>query len=118
MKTTFPQPCLMLVTNRKLCRKPLVEIVDQAVEGGVDIIQLREKDLQPEPLLQLAQSIRKITQGRAKLIVNGDPRIALSCGADGVHLPEDGLTIAEARAIVGKQALVGKSAHSTAGAIK
>jgi thiamine-phosphate pyrophosphorylase len=118
MKTAFIRPCLMLVTDRKLCREPFLEIIEQAVEGGVDIIQLREKDLQPKPLLRLAESIREITKGRTRLIINGDAHIALACGADGVHLPEAGPTVEEARTIVGDQVLVGKSVHSTAGAIK
>jgi thiamine-phosphate pyrophosphorylase len=117
MKRTLPKQCLMLVTDRKQCHKPLEEVVAQAVKGGADVIQLREKDLPPIELLRLAAVIRKVIGRSSILIINGDARVARDSGADGVHLPEDGLSIADAREILGKDALVGKSVHSTPDAV-
>jgi len=106
----------MLITDRKLCRAPLPDIVKQALEGGVDMVQLREKDLPPTELLRLACSLREIIDDKARFVVNGNAQVALDCGADGVHLPENGLDIEEARAILGEKALIGKSVHSPAAA--
>ncbi len=87
----LPTPTLMLVTDRRLAggEGALVRAVAEAVEGGVNVVQLREKDLAPAELLPLARRLRKVTAGRALLLVNGPLEVALQAGADGVHLPED-----------------------------
>jgi len=84
-------PVLMLVTDRHLVggEDALVRAVDAAVGGGVNAVQLREKDLRPAELLPLAVRLREITAGRALLLVNGPREVALEAGADGIHLPED-----------------------------
>src|SRR2546426_10662868 len=83
-------PTLMLVTDRHLAggEDPLLRAVDDAINGGVNAVQLREKDLPPNELLALACRLREVTAGRALLIVNGPQDLALEAGADGVHLPE------------------------------
>ncbi len=87
----LPIPVLMLVTDRHLAggEDQLVEKVAQAVEAGVNVVQLREKDLLRANLLLLARRLREVTRGRAMLLVNGPLDVALDVGADGVHLPED-----------------------------
>ena len=66
-------PVLMLVTDRHLAggEDALVRAVDAAIEGGVNVVQLREKDLRPAELLPLACRLREVTEGRALLLVNG-----------------------------------------------
>src|SRR5438309_3824032 len=83
-------PVLMLVSDRRLTggEDRLVEAVSAAVKSGVDVVQLREKDLPPNELLPLACRLREVTAGRALLLVNGPLDVALEAGADGVHLPE------------------------------
>ncbi len=107
---SLPRPCLMLVTDRSLCAGAdgLVAAVAAAVEGGVDAVQLREKDLPPEDLLPLAQRLREATLGRALLLVNGPLDVALAAGADGVHLPEAATPVSRPR----EGFLVGRSVHS------
>ncbi len=85
----LPRPCLMLVTDRNLAggEDRLVEAVAAAVEGGVNAVQLREKDLAPTDLARLARRLREAIGGRALLIVNGSADVARDVGADGVHLP-------------------------------
>jgi len=80
----------MLVTDRRLAggEERLVEAVSAAVGAGVDVVQLREKDMPPNELLPLACRMREVTAGRALLLVNGPLDVALEAGADGVHLPE------------------------------
>ncbi len=84
-----------------------------AVEHGVSAIQLRAKGMDSGPLLELARRLREITRGSATLfIVNDRPDIARLAEADGVHLGQHDLSVADARAIVGPRALVGKSTHN------
>lgn len=109
----LPVPCLALVSDRTLCEDlPLAEKVAQAVAGGANLVQLREKDLPAGELLQLAQSLRRITAGRARLLVNDRLDVALAADADGVHLPERGLPVAEARRLLGREHIIGRSVHS------
>jgi thiamine-phosphate pyrophosphorylase len=87
----LPTPTLMLVTDRRLAggEEALVSAVVEALEGGVNVVQLREKGMSPAELLSLACRLREVTAGRALLLVNGPLDVALEANADGVHLPED-----------------------------
>ncbi len=106
----LPLPCLMLVTDRKACAgvDNLVQAVVAAIEGGVNAVQLREKDLCSAESLTLARRMRKLTAGRALLLVNGSLEVALAAGADGVHLPE-GVAFPDRPS---RPFLVGRSVHS------
>lgn len=106
----IPLPCLMLVTDRSFWggAEGLVAAVEAAVEGGVDAVQLREKDLPPEKLLPLARRLGGATLGRALLLVNGPLEVALAGEADGVHLPENAPPVRCPR----EGFLVGRSVHS------
>ncbi len=108
------RPCLMLVSDRSLCPDP-VGAVEAAVAGGVDAVQLREKDMPSEELLPLARRLRQATEGRAVptgrkalLLVNGPLAVALAGDADGVHLPEDASPVERPR----RSFLIGRSVHS------
>ncbi len=92
--------------------------VRQAVAGGVNVVQLREKDLPLAALLRLAIELREATKEQALLIVNGPPEVAAAAGADGVHLPEDGPTTASVREVLGGTAIIGRSVHSLAAALR
>jgi thiamine-phosphate pyrophosphorylase len=96
----------------------LVERIGEAVAGGVDMVQLREKDLPGGELLELATSVKRTIDGRAMLIINERADVALAAGADGVQLGEDALTLAVARGVVGPQCLLGRSVHSEEGAVR
>jgi thiamine-phosphate pyrophosphorylase len=76
----------------------------------VDGVQLREKDLDDRSLLDLARRARAALP-HARLLVNGRLDIALAAGADGVHLPADGLPVAPLRARFGPAVLIGRSTH-------
>lgn len=113
----LPTPCLCLVTDRKLCSADSLEDrVAAAVSGGVDMVQLREKDLPGGELLKLALRLRFITNDKAILIINDRLDVALAAMADGIHLPEDSLAVHDARQVVPSQFLVGKSVHDSIGA--
>jgi len=96
----------------------LVERVTQAVEGGVDLVQLREKSLSGGQLFELASTMLKAIGGRAKLVVNERADVALAVGAHGVQLGEDGLPVAAARKVVGNGPIIGRSVHSVSAALQ
>ena len=111
-------PCLCLVTRREPWGEDaLVQKVAAAVEGGITVVQLREKDLPGGQLLSLALRLRQVTKGKVLLVVNERVDVALACGADGVELGEEALPVAEARRQVGSQVLIGRSVHGVEGAV-
>jgi thiamine-phosphate pyrophosphorylase len=115
----FSVPCLTLITDRRLCRRlSLAEAVARAVAGGVNVVQLREKDLTAAQLVPLADRLRAITEGKALLIVNSRLDVALLCAADGVHLPEKGPSVAATRRLAGDGFIIGRSVHSVEEAVK
>jgi thiamine-phosphate pyrophosphorylase len=107
------QAQLYVLVTESLCRASLVGTVKEALLGGAQIIQLREKDLDDRTLLARARDVRQLTQAAGALfIVNDRPDVARLCDADGVHLGQEDLTIQEARRIVGPDALIGVSTHN------
>ena len=109
-------PCLCLVTDRKVADEAtLVDQVAEAVAGGVDMVQLREKDLPGRRLLELAASLKRRIGNRALLIINERVDVAVAAGADGVQLGEQALPVAAARSLLGPEALIGRSVHSEDG---
>lgn len=87
--------------------------ISMLVECGVPIVQLRDKSLNDRRLLERARRLREITSaGPTLFIMNDRPDIAFLARADGVHVGQDELTVRDARAIVGVEALVGVSTHS------
>lgn len=88
-------------------------LLQAALNGGVDIVQLREKKLGREEIERSAQTFRRLCDTYSALfIVNDDPWLAESCGADGVHVGQDDTPAAEARELLGPEAIVGLSTHS------
>ncbi|MGV3722686.1 MAG: thiamine phosphate synthase [Actinomycetota bacterium] len=104
---------LMLVTDRKQCgSRPLAEVVAEAVEGGVNLVQLREPDLPSGELLALARQLRGVCGARAQLIINDRVDVALLSGADGVQLGVGALPVAAVRLLLPPSIKVGASVHS------
>ena len=99
-----------LITERSAYRQPLHEVARQAEKARVDYFQLREKDLTPAELLEIAQHVRSMLV-HTKLIVNGQLDVAIASGADGVHLQKDNLPVAAVRRTFPKLQ-IGYSAHS------
>ena len=99
-----------LITDRKLCREPLEEIARSAERAGVDFFQLREKDLSPTELLEMARRIR-VELVRTRFVINGELGVAIAAGADGVHLQQSHVPIAAVRRHF-PDMFIGYSAHS------
>ena len=107
------RPIICLITDRQIAnQRPLEEIVAAAVDGGVNLVQLREKDLPTRQLLDLANRLHAAIDGRAPLLINGRLDVAIASESEGVHLPSDGLLPNHARTILGKDAIVGQTIHS------
>jgi thiamine-phosphate pyrophosphorylase len=84
--------------------------------AGIGAVQIREKDLEDGALYDLARITRESSVPPAtRVLVNGRLDIALAAGADGAHLPADGLPAAPLRARFGSGLLLGRSTHSVAG---
>jgi len=90
----------------------------QAVSGGANMIQLREKDLSAHALYELGIVVKDVVGSSAMLIINDRLDVALALGADGVQLPESGLPIKAARRLVGPGVLVGRSVHTVKAGIE
>ena len=91
----------------------LSALLTAAVAGGVDVVQLREKDLTDEELLAVVGDARALCERLgALLIVNDRPHAARAGGADGVHLGQDDMPVTEARELLGSDMLIGLSTHS------
>lgn len=87
--------------------------IESLVAAGVDVLQLRDKQLSDRDLLQRARLMRRLTRDSATIfIVNDRPDIAVLSEADGVHVGQDELTVADCRTIMGLQRLVGVSTHN------
>jgi thiamine-phosphate diphosphorylase len=84
-----------------------------ALTGGADMVELREKQLDRRAIERAGATFRRLCDTySAPFIVNDDPDLARACDADGVHLGQDDMPVAEARAILGPDALIGLSTHS------
>ncbi|WP_159709726.1 thiamine phosphate synthase [Geminicoccus flavidas] len=91
------------------------DLAEAAVAGGATTIQLRDKRSGARSLIALAQAVRTRLHGRnVPVIVNDRADLALAAGADGVHLGQDDLPAAFARAILGQDAIIGLSVTSEA----
>lgn len=109
----WPEKVLMLVVDPGQCDgRNLPEVVDQAIDGGVNVVQLRAAGLPAGELLTLARQLRGVCAHRALLVVNDRLDVALLSGADGVHLPENGLPVSAARQLLPPSIRVGRSVHS------
>ena len=105
-----PLLCLVTDRNRTSCR-PLESVVGQAVEGGANMIQFRDRDMEDVDRLHAAAKLREITENKALFIVNGDVDLAKKIGADGIHFPEKHIFDADTQKLK-EDFILGQSVHS------
>ncbi len=107
--------------RERLRRAQLYLVVDAAAEhvlpaalrGGVDMVQLRDKELDDDSLLEVAARFRTACREQGALFwLNDRPDLALAAGADGIHVGQDDTPAGEVRDQVGEQLLIGLSTHS------
>jgi thiamine-phosphate pyrophosphorylase len=96
-------------------RPDLEVFVGACIDGGVDVVQLREKLLEARPLLRRAEAVAAVCAAKGvPFILNDRPDLALACRADGVHVGQDDTPPDVARRILGPQAIIGFSTHAPA----
>jgi thiamine-phosphate pyrophosphorylase len=84
-----------------------------ALDGGVDMVQLREKDASDDEVVAAGLALGELCRSRGALfVVNDRPDLALACGADGVHVGQEDAPVEEVRHALGDEAIVGLSTHS------
>jgi len=104
------QWALCFLLTESLCPHGWRATLEQAIEGGADCIQVREKDMDDHALLERAREVVRIGRARGvSVIVNDRPDIALLAGADGVHLGQGDLPADAVRRLVGREAFIGVS---------
>jgi thiamine biosynthesis protein ThiS len=106
---------LMLVTDARRARMPLLDLVTEATAGGVDAIYLRDAGGSIDDLAMTARPLRARIGDEVVLLVNGGPRAALATGA-GLHLRERDMLPGAARAVLGPGVAIGRSVHTPEGA--
>jgi thiamine-phosphate pyrophosphorylase len=121
--TRDPRPAFrglaMMVTDRRAygsddttSRARLVDAAYRAAQAGVDMIQIRERDLEASDLMALAVEVKRAVAGTAcQVVVNDRADVALAARADGVHLPAAAVSTDRVRQMVPKGFLVGRSVH-------
>lgn len=119
---------LCLVTDRRrlaganaasdCARRCLVAQMRHAVEAGIDLVQVRERDLEALELSAIVREMIDVARGsRTRVIVNDRLDVALACGADGVQLRGDSLPVHAARRLAPQHFLIGRSVHSVSEAV-
>lgn len=116
MNCTAEMLRLYAVTDRAWVGKlTLPQQVEAALKGGVTCVQLREKNIADSSILAEAREISALCkQYRVPFILNDNVALAAQCGADGVHLGQEDMDPAQARRILGPDAIIGVSAHNVA----
>lgn len=103
--------CVLL--TEALCKRPWRDVLEAVIAGGVDAIQVREKDMPAGELCsRVRQVIERARPAGVSVIVNDRVDVALACGADGVHLGTEDISIGDARRAVGRLLIIGASTHS------
>jgi thiamine-phosphate pyrophosphorylase len=110
---------LYLVTDRALALgRPIEWVVAEAVAGGVTVVQLREKDCSTREFVALARRlVAMLSPLGVPLIINDRADVALAVGADGLHIGQSDMDYADARRIMGPDAIIGLSAQTTQEAV-
>lgn len=107
---------LYAITDRRwLGEQSLTEVVKESLEGGVSMVQLREKELDPEEIAKEAPALKDLCRTYAvPLIINDHVDLAKELDADGVHIGQSDLGATDARALLGPDRILGVSARTVA----
>jgi thiamine-phosphate diphosphorylase len=103
---------LLAISDRASLAVPMADWLRALGAAGIGAVQIREKDLDDRDLYDLARLARTLLPTATRLLVNGRLDVALAAGADGVHLPADGVPVRALRERFGEGVLIGRSTHT------
>ena len=108
---------LCVVLTSAACARPLMDAAKDVIDGGAQMVLLRENDMPDRRLLHLADELRRVTLDNGVIFfINGRMDVALACGADGIQLGQHDLPLDRARTILGqmgkRRLLIGALTHS------
>ncbi len=114
---SFNSHNLYLVTSEQYSnQRGTLEVAKAAIDGAIDILQLREKDMAKDRLISLGKKLSTLSKEKnIVFIVNDDPNLAAELDADGVHLGQEDIQkypIETTRKLIGKDKIIGLSTHS------
>lgn len=110
--TPFANVRLYVLITEKCCRRNWLEVAEEALIGGADCLQLREKDLESGQMLHRARQLVELCRRYQRIcIINDRPDIAILSDADGVHVGQDDLPAIEVRKLIGARKILGISTH-------
>lgn len=103
---------LCLLLTRELCRLDPLDTLRQALAAGVDLVQVREKEMGPGELYDWGAEVLRVgREHQVPVLINDSVEVALALDADGVHLGQEDLDVETARRILGPDKLIGLSTH-------
>jgi len=109
---SLPKKGLYAITPDHLEANELYLKVEQALKGGISLLQYRDKSNSADEKLQRAKALHKLClKHQVPLIINDDIRLALACQAEGVHLGQGDGSVSEARELLGESAIIGVTCH-------
>jgi len=112
-------PKIYPITDMRIAKLSHADQVEKLIEGGAEIIQLREKYASPKDFYEFVKEALKLARRhKVKIIINDRVDIALASKADGVHLGQDDLPPEYARKILGEKAIIGFSTHNLEQAVR
>jgi thiamine-phosphate pyrophosphorylase len=104
---------VQVILTESICSRRWQDVLEAAIAGGADSIQVREKSFGAEALIKRIRAVIEVARpAGVAVIVNDHPDVALAAGADGVHLGNDDFPINEARRVIGGSMVLGGTAHS------
>lgn len=110
MSKDFPYRLYFVVGEKDCLHHPLEYVVEEAIKGGVDIVQLREKDKNFKEFVKTAQKIKKITdQYKIPFIINDHVKVTIEVEADGIHVGQNDVEPSILKNILKKRQLIGYS---------
>ncbi len=111
---------LYVVTDSRLAgERGTLWTIEEAIAGGADVVQLREKEMSTREMILLGQALRELTRKHGVLfVVNDRVDVALAVGADGVHVGQDDMPAPLVRRLVGPEMIVGVSATTLVEAVR
>ena len=113
MKPAINYSIYLVTDHNCLQGRDFLGCIENALQGGVTLVQLREKNVDGGIFLQRAVAVKNLCDKyNVPLLINDRIDVALACQAAGVHLGQDDIPPSAARAILGPDAIIGVSAHS------